>query len=94
MAHCNHTGTPEAGKKAPDRSQMGIRIRFMIAWNPWVESIRHAITSPRLVRPKATRNITPAAARAETTVSEMPAAGARRSKRTPWSSAKVAPPSA
>ena len=54
MTQASGVATPPDGKNAPDMSQIGIRMRFMIAWKPCVDSKRQAITRPRLVRPNPT----------------------------------------
>ena len=46
-----------AGKTAPDKSHKGIRKRFIIEWNPWVDSILHAKTKPKLVNEKLIKSI-------------------------------------
>src|SRR5512143_4049529 len=53
IAARSHEGAPSTGKNAPERSHIGIRKRFMIAWNPWVDSSDHAIANPRAVSAKA-----------------------------------------
>ena len=73
----SHGDTPEAGKNAPESSQMGRRIRFMMAWKPCVESIRQAMTNPRFVRLKANKNMMPMPESTASTDSETPIAGAK-----------------
>ena len=65
----------------------------MTAWNPCVESTFQAKAKPSAVSVRASTASTPAAASAESGVSGMPTAGARTRKTTPWSQARVAPPS-
>ena len=66
----------------------------MMAWNPWIDSIRQAMIKPRLVRAKDTKNMTTATDNTEVTVRAMPATGASIRKSTPCSMARVVPPSA
>src|SRR2546425_7662050 len=49
---------PEGGKSAPESTHMGTSRRFMMAWNPWIESSRQAKTNPRLFRAKEIRKKT------------------------------------
>ena len=44
-------------KNAPERSHIGIRKTVMMAWNPWVESIRQARQKERAVRAEWGREI-------------------------------------
>jgi len=87
-------GRSALGKNAPDRSHIGMRSRFMMAWKPCVDSMRHAITRPRFTRPNATRPIVAVAATTLPPVRAMPASGASGSRKSPCSTARVVPPSA
>jgi hypothetical protein len=85
-------GAPERGKKAPERSHMGMRTRFMTAWKPWTESSTQAKAKPIAVIETASTARTAAAASPEATVRRMPASGASARKTIPCSQASVAPP--
>ena len=54
------------GKRDPETIHIGSSSRFMMAWNPAVDSMRQAITKPRPVREKLTRKIRNEAGGSET----------------------------
>src|SRR6266404_7344565 len=87
-----NAGAPEGGNTAPDKIHNGIKNRFMIAWNPWVESIRQASKNPRPVNAKDNRNITTTSQITETMLKEMPTNGASNRNINPCTSASVVPP--
>src|SRR5216684_7951911 len=80
IVHLNAAGSPSAGKNAPDRSHSGIRIKFVIAGNACVESIRHAIVRPTLVSANDSKPITIRAIIAPANVVRIPATGANARK--------------
>src|ERR1035438_2151509 len=49
------------GNSEPETIHIGTSSRFIMAWNPEVESIFHAITKPKPVSVNDTRKIAPAA---------------------------------
>ena len=63
MTHMMARMTPCAvamGNKEPETIHMGTSSRFMMAWNPAVDSIFHAMTKPRPVSVKEIRKMAPA----------------------------------
>src|SRR5471030_396077 len=87
-----NAGAPEGGKTAPDSSHNGIRKRFMIAWNPWVESILQASRNPKPVNAKESKNITTTSQIIDAMLKEMPTNGASSKNINPCTSASVVPP--
>ena len=63
------------GKSAPDTIHMGTSSKFIIAWNPDVEFIRHAITKPRPVSVNEIRNTDAAIGISSAAVTRTPASG-------------------
>src|SRR6202050_1461162 len=85
-------GAPEGGNTAADKSHNGIKNRFMIAGDAWVESIRHASRNPRPVNANDSKNITTTNQITDATVKEIPTNGASNKNINPCTSASVVPP--
>jgi len=68
------------GNSEPETIHMGSRSRFMMPWNPAVDSIRHAITKPRPVSAKLTRKIAAVSGRRSSNWMRTPASGAKARK--------------
>src|ERR1700685_103606 len=87
-----NAGAPEGGKTAPDKSHNGIKNRFIIAWNPWGESIRKASRNPKPVNANDSKNITTTSQITDAMLKEIPTNGASNRNISPCMSASVVPP--
>ena len=83
---------PLAGKRAPERNHIGMRNKFMMAWNPWVEFIRHAMQNPKAVSANETTPIITIASTHPASGGVMPSRGLRRTKISPCTKASAVPP--
>src|SRR3989344_5640118 len=92
MTALSQPGEVSRGKSDPERNHIGIRKRFITAWNAWVLSIFQAIRKPSAVKPTEIPARLAAPKSAPWMLHEAPTQGERRRKKAPCKNAMEAPP--
>jgi hypothetical protein len=87
-------GSPDSGKSAPDRKNIGIISKFITTWKPCIDFMVEASATPKEESPKASTAASGIIVSTVRRLSFTPTNGARIRRMRPWIMACVVPPRA